>query len=121
MPRQRGEVRCRAARVRQDPKETAQERADRDPRCGLGLAVDPLRQYTADNVVPSRAWHGDVLAADCQLSQGSSVVDEASRRSTRWFHVRLPRGSTPPTAWLPAVRTKDRPALPGCPRPTTVR
>ncbi|MGW6834459.1 serine/threonine-protein kinase [Streptomyces sp. NPDC054949] len=97
------------------------ERLDRDPQCSLGLAVDPLRQYTADNVVPTRVWHGDVLSADCQLSQGSSVIDEASRRSTRWFHVRLPRGSTTPTAWLPAVRTKDRPALPGCPHPTTVR
>ncbi|MEV6575822.1 serine/threonine-protein kinase [Streptomyces sp. NPDC051577] len=97
------------------------ERVDRDPQCSLGLAVDPLRQYTADNVVPSRVWHGDVLAADCQLSQGASVIDEANQRSTRWFHVRLPRGSTPPTAWLPAVRTQDRPTLPGCPHPMTGR
>ncbi|MBT2449623.1 serine/threonine protein kinase [Streptomyces sp. ISL-43] len=94
-----------------------QERADRDPQCSLGLAIDPLREYTADNVVPSRVWHGDVLAVDCQLPDGRSVIDEANLQSTRWFHVRLPPGSTPPTAWLPAVRTKDRPELPGCPPP----
>ncbi|MFE4258768.1 serine/threonine-protein kinase [Streptomyces sp. NPDC056883] len=94
-----------------------QERADRDPQCSLGLAIDPMRQYTADNVVPSRVWHGDVLAVDCQLPDGRAVIDEADLQSTRWFHVRLPPGSTPPTAWLPAVRTKDRPALQGCPAP----
>ncbi|MCY0931848.1 serine/threonine-protein kinase [Streptomyces sp. H27-H1] len=98
-----------------------QERADRDPQCSLGLAIDPMRQYTADNVVPSRVWHGDVLAVDCQLPEGRAVIDEADLQSTRWFHVRLPPGSTPPTAWLPAVRTKDRPALQGCPHPATGR
>ncbi|MFZ3468191.1 serine/threonine-protein kinase [Streptomyces sp. 4.24] len=96
-----------------------QERADRDPQCSLGLAIDPMRPYAADNVVPTRVWHGDVLAADCQLPDGRPIVDEADLQSTRWFHVRLPAGSTPPTAWLPAVRTKDRPELPGCPPPAT--
>ncbi|MCY0951389.1 serine/threonine-protein kinase [Streptomyces sp. H27-S2] len=98
-----------------------QERADRDPQCSLGLAIDPTRQYTADNVVPSRVWHGDVLAVDCQVPDGRAIIDEADLQSTRWFHVRLPPGSTPPTAWLPAVRTKDRPALRGCPHPATGR
>lgn len=93
-----------------------QERADRDPQCSLGLAIDPMRQYTADNVVPSRVWHGDVLAVDCQLPDGRAIIDEADLQSTRWFHVRLPPGSTPPTAWLPAVRTRDRPALQRCPQ-----
>ncbi|WP_405859568.1 serine/threonine protein kinase [Streptomyces sp. NBC_00090] len=94
-----------------------QDRADRDRQCSLGLAIDPRRPYTADNVVPTRVWHGDVLTADCQLPDGQPIVDEEDLRSTRWFRVRLPHGSTPPSAWLPAVRTKDRPALPGCPRP----
>ncbi|MBT2489625.1 serine/threonine protein kinase [Streptomyces sp. ISL-96] len=91
-----------------------QERADRDPRCSLGLAVDPVQPYTAENVVPTRVWHGDVLTADCQAPDGEPIIDEEDRRSTRWFRVRLPAGSKPPTAWLPAVRTKERPALPEC-------
>ncbi|MEU9081097.1 serine/threonine-protein kinase [Streptomyces sp. NPDC048357] len=98
-----------------------QERADRDPQCSLGLAVDPLRPYAADNVVPTRVWHGDVLAAECQLPDGQPVINEEDLQSTRWFRVRLPRGSVPSTAWLPVVRTKDRPELPGCPRPTAGR
>ncbi|MFF4428488.1 serine/threonine-protein kinase [Streptomyces sp. NPDC001513] len=98
-----------------------QERADRDPQCSLGLAVDPLRPYAADNVVPIRVWHGDVLAAECQLPDGQPVVNEEDLQSTRWFRVRLPPGSVPPTAWLPVVRTKDRPELPGCPHPTAGR
>ncbi|MFD5145202.1 serine/threonine-protein kinase [Streptomyces sp. NPDC058401] len=98
-----------------------QERADRDPQCSLGMAIDPTGPYTADNVVPSRVWHGDVLEVDCQLPDGRAVIDEADLQSTRWFHVRLPSGSTPPTAWLPAVRTRDRPALQGCPHPAAGR
>ncbi|MFF2777177.1 serine/threonine-protein kinase [Streptomyces sp. NPDC058052] len=92
-----------------------QERADRDPQCSLGLAIDPHRPYTAENVVRTRVWHGDVLTADCQVPDAQPIVDEEDLRSTRWFRVRLPRGSVPPGAWLPAVRTKDRPALPDCP------
>uniref|UniRef100_A0AAU2K1A3 non-specific serine/threonine protein kinase n=1 Tax=Streptomyces sp. NBC_00049 TaxID=2903617 RepID=A0AAU2K1A3_9ACTN len=98
-----------------------QERVDRDPQCSLGLAIDPLKPYAADNVVPTRVWHGDVLAADCQLTDGRVIIDEEDRQSTRWFRVRLPSGSAPPAAWLPAVRTRERPALPGCPHPTAVR
>ncbi|MEU5089180.1 protein kinase [Streptomyces sp. NPDC021356] len=96
-------------------------RTDRSPQCSLGLAIDPLRPYTIDNVVPTRVWNGDVLAVDCRLDRGTSIIDEADERSAQWFQVRLPRGSTRPTAWLPAVRTKDRPAVPACPRPTTAR
>ncbi|MFI5761611.1 serine/threonine-protein kinase [Streptomyces sp. NPDC051563] len=98
-----------------------QERAERDPQCSLGMAIDPMGPYTADNVVPSRVWHGDVLEVDCQLPDGRAVIDEADLQSTRWFHVRLPSGSTPPTAWLPAVRTRDRPAVQGCPHPAAGR
>ncbi|MBT2477429.1 serine/threonine-protein kinase [Streptomyces sp. ISL-94] len=97
-----------------------QERIDRDPQCSLGLAIDPLKPYAADNVVPTRVWHGDVLAADCQVADGQPIIDEADLRSTRWFRVRLPPGSAPPAAWLPAVRTKGRPTLPGCPHPAAV-
>ncbi|MFJ5933051.1 serine/threonine-protein kinase [Streptomyces sp. NPDC093071] len=92
-----------------------QDRTDRDPQCSLGLAVDPRSPYTADNVVPTRVWHGDLLTADCQVPDGEPIVDEEDLRSTRWFRVRLPYGSEPSDAWLPAVRTKDRPALPRCP------
>ncbi|WP_435855850.1 hypothetical protein [Streptomyces tanashiensis] len=94
-----------------------QDRADRDRQCSLGLAIDPLRPYAAGNVVPTRVWHGDLLTADCRLPGGQPVIDEEDLRSTLWFRVRLPRGSAYPAAWLPAVRTKDRPALPGCPVP----
>ncbi|MFC0842717.1 serine/threonine-protein kinase [Streptomyces noboritoensis] len=95
-----------------------QDRADREPQCSLGLAIDPLRPYTADNVVGTRVWHGDVLDAECQLPQGQPIIDEEDLRSTTWFRVRLPRADAaaprPHTAWLPAVRTKDRPSLPHC-------
>ncbi|MFC9399036.1 serine/threonine-protein kinase [Streptomyces sp. NPDC057027] len=94
-----------------------QDRTDRDPQCSLGLAIDPLRPYAAGNVVPTRVWHGDVLTADCRLPDGQPVIDEEDLQSTLWFRVRLPHGSPYRAAWLPAVRTKDRPALPGCPRP----
>ncbi|MFF3018549.1 serine/threonine-protein kinase [Streptomyces sp. NPDC057939] len=97
------------------------EPADREPRCSLGLAIDPLRPYTADNVVPTRVWHGDVLAADCHVTDGRPIIDEEDQQSTRWFRVRLPPGSAPSAAWLPAVRTKDRPALPTCPHHATAR
>ncbi|MDJ0463846.1 serine/threonine-protein kinase [Streptomyces sp. H27-C3] len=90
------------------------ERVDRDPRCSLGMAIDPVQPYTAENVVPTRVWHGDVLTADCQVPDGEPIIDEEDRRSTRWFRVRLPAGSKLPTAWLPAVRTKERPELPEC-------
>ncbi|MEU9997202.1 serine/threonine-protein kinase [Streptomyces sp. NPDC050848] len=97
------------------------ERVDRDRQCSLGLAIDPARPYTADNVVPTRVWHGDVLVTDCQVADGQPIIDEEDRWSTRWYRVRLPSGSTPPAAWLPAVRTRDRPALPECPHPATAR
>ncbi|MEU8758811.1 serine/threonine-protein kinase [Streptomyces sp. NPDC048659] len=123
-----------------------QGRADRDRQCSLGLAIDPLRPYTARNVVPTRVWHGDVLEAECRLPDGLPVIDEEDRTSTVWYRVRLPGGGTggasgspahpgasgspgspgssgsgasktSATAWLPAVRTKDRPALPRCAHP----
>ncbi|MFV0131984.1 serine/threonine-protein kinase [Streptomyces sp. HMX87] len=92
------------------------ERGSRSPQCSLGLAIDPMVPYTAENVVGTRVWHGDALTTDCQVSQGVPVIDEAGARSTRWYRVRLPDPERRSTAWLPAVRAKDRPALPECPR-----
>ncbi|MFJ6718068.1 serine/threonine-protein kinase [Streptomyces sp. NPDC091259] len=92
-------------------------RTDRDPDCSLGLAIDPQRPYTSDNVVPTRVWQGDELAVDCFLAHGIPIIDERDTWSPRWFRVRLPAGSPRPTAWLPAVRTKDRPEVPPCPAP----
>ncbi|MFF9011837.1 serine/threonine-protein kinase [Streptomyces sp. NPDC014870] len=97
------------------------ERADRDRGCSLGLAIDPARPYTADNVVRTRVWHGDALVADCRFTGGEPIIDEEDLRSTDWYRVRLPSGSLPPAAWLPAVRTRDRPSLPDCPRPAAGR
>jgi hypothetical protein len=96
-------------------------RTDKDPQCSLGLAIDPMRPYTVDNVVPNRVWHGDELAVDCRLAAGMQIIDEADTHSAEWYRVRLPRDSGRPTAWLPAVRTKDRPTVPDCPAPTPVR
>ncbi|MFH9736264.1 serine/threonine-protein kinase [Streptomyces roseolus] len=97
-----------------------QERTDRDRHCSLGLAIDPHRPYTAENVVRTRVWHGDLLTADCVVDDGQPIVDEEDLRSTRWFRVRLSRASVPSEAWLPAVRTRDSPALPPC-RPPAAR
>lgn len=88
--------------------------ADRDQQCSLGLAIDPLAPYTVANVVATRVWHGDVLTAQCRLPQGLPVTDEFGARATEWYRVRLPGGAADSTAWFPAVRTKDRPALPTC-------
>ncbi|WP_460366412.1 hypothetical protein, partial [Actinocorallia lasiicapitis] len=96
---------------------SCQDRTDRDPRCSLGLAIDPTRPYTPDNVVATRVWHGDTLTAECQLPYGLPIIDESGLRSTRWFWIRLPTAAAPPTAWLPAVRTRNHPPLPTCPPP----
>ncbi|MEU6894084.1 serine/threonine-protein kinase [Streptomyces sp. NPDC046557] len=96
-------------------------RNDRDPDCSLGLAIDPRRPYTSDNVVPTRVWQGDELTVDCLLAHGIPIIDERDAWSPQWFRVRLPAGTTQPTAWLPAVRTKDRPDVPPCPAPASGR
>ncbi|MDX2543511.1 serine/threonine-protein kinase [Streptomyces sp. WI04-05B] len=88
---------------------------ERHNLCSLGLAIDPSLPYDIDNVVRTRVWDGDVLTADCQFPQGMPVADEAGTRSVRWYRVRLTAEKGRTTAWLPAVRTKDRPALAECP------
>ncbi|MFJ1806783.1 MULTISPECIES: serine/threonine-protein kinase [unclassified Streptomyces] len=91
------------------------DRADeREMQCSLGLALDPMAAYTIENVLPARVWHGDVLPAECRMSQGLPVTDEVGTRSTEWYRVRLPNSEPGSTAWLPAVRTMDRPAVPEC-------
>lgn len=65
------------------------ERTDRNPQCSLGLAIDPLKPYTVDNVVPVRVWHGDVLAVVCRLPRGIPIIDESDASSTEWYRVRL--------------------------------
>lgn len=91
-----------------------QDREDRAPLCSLGLAKDPRRPYTAENVVVTRVWHGDVLEAECRLRDGRPIIDEADLHSTVWFRIRIPGTDAASTAWLPAVRTRDRPELPWC-------
>ncbi|MGX1268388.1 protein kinase domain-containing protein [Streptomyces phaeoluteigriseus] len=88
---------------------------ERDNLCSLGLAIDPSLPYDIDNVVRTRVWEGDVLTADCQLPRGVPVADEAGTLSFRWYRVRIAPEKGRTTAWLPAVRTKDRPALAECP------
>ncbi len=57
-------------------------RTDRDRLCSLGLAIDPAKAYTLDNVVPTRVWHGDVLAASCRFRRGSR--SPTRRGPARW-------------------------------------
>lgn len=91
-----------------------QNRTDRARECSLGLAVDPLLPYTAENVVGTRVWHHDVLEAECRLLHGQTVIDEQGTNSRAWYRVRLPRPTPHTTAWLPAVRAKTHPPLPDC-------
>jgi serine/threonine-protein kinase len=96
-----------------DVEGNCKDRTDRFPACSLGLAINPRLKYQAGNVVTHRVWNGDVLNADCVLYDGDRVEDEDGVGTTRWFRVRLndvPGGY----AWLPAVRTRDSPALPTC-------
>lgn len=101
----------------------------RDPKCSMGLALDPMALYTIDNVVPTRVWHGDVLTTDCSIPAGQAIRDEVGNTSTHWFRIRLSgkeKGADgAPTAggtkleesiaWLPGVRTMDRPEVSTCP------
>jgi uncharacterized caspase-like protein len=68
------------------------------PTCRMGLARDPHAAYTPSNVA-ARVRHGDRLAAECYISDGTRVAAEDGRASARWYRVRLPSG----TSWLPAV------------------
>lgn len=89
------------------------QRQDHIPACSMGLARNPRLKYDADNVVAHRVWHNDILVTDCVLYDGDRVADETGVGTTRWFRVEL-NGVPGGHAWLPAVRTRDSPALPRC-------
>ncbi|MFF7648893.1 XRE family transcriptional regulator [Streptomyces sp. NPDC007983] len=78
------------------------EKDCRDKRvrtCSLGLAEDPYMAYRPANIA-GRAWHGDVLRADCRIANGVTVTDEAGGHSSMWFRV-VKDGKR---MWIPAIR-----------------
>jgi serine/threonine-protein kinase len=79
--------------------------------CRLGLARDPYARYAPANVI-ARVRHGDRLAAECYVPNGTSVGAEDGSSSTVWY--RVVTGSR--TAWLPGVRAWPgrRPAVARC-------
>lgn len=87
--------------------------------CHLGLARDPYADYTRQNIA-RYVWHGDVLRAECLVSNGSPIRGENGRLTSRWYRVTGPPGSrsaaTRERAWLPAVRIHpgSEPAVPRC-------
>ncbi|RNF94883.1 helix-turn-helix transcriptional regulator [Streptomyces botrytidirepellens] len=93
------------------------EESCRDERvraCSLGLAGDPYLAYRPSNIT-GRAWHGDVLRADCRIANGVTVTDEAGGHSSMWFRV-LRDGKR---MWVPAIRIDHDQVqytkLPNCP------
>lgn len=82
--------------------------------CSLGLAWDPYMAYRPANIT-GRAWHGDVLRADCRIANGVTVTDEAGGHSSMWFRV-LRDGRR---MWIPAIRIDhdqvQYTTLPNCP------
>jgi hypothetical protein len=79
--------------------------------CGLSIVQNPHAAYTAANII-ARVWHGDRLWADCVISDGAKVSDEAGVSSPRWYHVALPDGTI---GWLAGVRTRNTTEVPRCP------
>jgi transcriptional regulator with XRE-family HTH domain len=93
------------------------EKSCRDQRvrtCSLGLAGDPYMAYRPSNIT-GRAWHGDVLRADCRIANGVTVTDEAGGHSSMWFRVR----KDGKRMWVPAIRIQhdqvQYSTLPNCP------
>lgn len=78
--------------------------------CALSVVKDPHVGLTSTNVV-ARVWHGDRLWADCVISDGQRVHDEAGVSSTRWYHVTLADGTK---GWLSGVRTRNTTEVPRC-------
>ncbi|MFI0817068.1 XRE family transcriptional regulator [Streptomyces sp. NPDC021098] len=82
--------------------------------CALGLAGDPYMAYRPSNIT-GRAFHGDVLRADCRIANGVTVTDEAGGHSSMWFRV-LRDGKR---MWIPAIRIDhdqvQYTSLPNCP------
>ncbi|MES4907053.1 MULTISPECIES: XRE family transcriptional regulator [unclassified Streptomyces] len=93
------------------------ERACQNKRtrdCALGLARDPYMAYRPANIV-GRAWHGDVLRADCRIANGVTVTDEAGGHSSMWFRV----SKDGKRMWVPGIRIHPEEVqytkLPNCP------
>jgi len=89
-------------------------RSERVRTCALGLAEDPYMAYRPANIT-DRAYHGDVLRADCRIANGVTVTDEAGGHSSMWFRV-LRDGER---MWIPAIRIDhdqvQYTTLPNCP------
>lgn len=93
------------------------ERACQNKRtrdCSLGLAQDPYMAYRPANIA-GRAWHGDVLRADCRIANGVTVTDEAGGHSSMWFRV----SKDGKRMWVPGIRIRPDQVqytkLPNCP------
>ncbi|GAA0962864.1 MULTISPECIES: hypothetical protein [Streptomyces violaceusniger group] len=82
--------------------------------CSLGLAEDPYQAHRPSNIV-GRAWHGDVLRADCRIANGVTVTDEAGGHRSMWFRV----AKDGKRMWVPGIRIRQdqvqHSTLPNCP------
>ncbi|MFH9420381.1 helix-turn-helix transcriptional regulator [Streptomyces sp. NPDC017529] len=89
-------------------------RQGRGANCALGLARDPYLPYRPSNIA-GRVWHGDVLRAECRISNGVTVTDEVGGHSSVWF--RVVHGGR--RMWVPGIRIRpeqvDNTTLPACP------
>ncbi|MEZ0091970.1 hypothetical protein [Streptacidiphilus sp. EB129] len=75
----------------------------RTMECALGLALDPYAPYSGANAA-GKVWHGDLVQAQCVVTDGTLVEDESGITSTRWYLVSTSGGTR---GWLPGVRTRN--------------
>lgn len=87
-------------------------RKEHTAKCALRLAEDPYRAYDAPGNGAGRAWHGDRLATECLIIDGSLVRDGDGAASNRWYRVKSVEGVE---GWLPGVHTRDVHQVPLCP------
>lgn len=78
--------------------------------CALDLLQNPHERYVAQYSA-GLVWHGERLSADCVVTDGTLLTDEAGVSSRRWYHVTLPTGAT---GWLPGARTRNTEEVPFC-------
>ncbi|MFC7303704.1 helix-turn-helix transcriptional regulator [Streptomyces monticola] len=74
-------------------------RDNRRRECALGMALDPYVPYRPSNI-GGRAWHGDILKADCRIANGVTVTDESGGHSSIWYRVEQ-KGKR---LWMPGIR-----------------
>ncbi|MGW0737926.1 XRE family transcriptional regulator [Streptomyces sp. NPDC002851] len=67
--------------------------------CALGLALDPYVPYRPSNI-GGRAWHGDILKAECRIANGVTVTDEEGGHSSIWYRVDW----QDKRLWMPGIR-----------------